>query len=614
MAIAFTACTNEELLQEGNSNGPSAEQVTITAYTPGDDSASSRVTQGDYEVGQTIPLTWDNDDQISVYFAEFTNTYTKSEEGENTFTGDEFADGEGSYFAFYPALAEDVQDGNVPFDLSNQTGSDAYLMYAVSDDRETYHFQHAAAYLKTTFPESLKNTTATITLTVPEGIYTKGSIDLEDFTLRPNNEYKNTIIKTVEFGASTEVWFAIPPMATGDKKLNFKIKTASNSYSATLAGSAEKAIEAGKYYSANITMQEGLTTCTLSSSANYYMKQAIGENTTINSIVFNANSTRSTSGAKQVSWNGSLAYAKVEGTTLYVYTTANEIKFYEESYGLFSGFNTVQTINFNNCINTSSVTSMSNMFNGCTSLESLDLSSFNTSNVTTMRQMFNDCTSLKSLDLSNFNTSNVETMEAMFNGCTSLKSLDLSSFNTSNVTTMFNMFSGCNNLAELNLSSFNTSNVTTMQAMFNGCKVLKSLNLSNFNTSNVKDMREMFMACIALETLDLSSFDTSNVTNMTNMFRACESLETLDLSNFNTSIVSNMYGMFMFCESLQSLDLCSFTFNCTANNGYKDMFDNCNNLTNVYVLNSNYQATLQGGNTDIKNTEYIKVCTEHGAS
>ena len=47
------------------------------------------------------------------------------------------------------------------------------------------------------------------------------------------------------------------------------------------------------------------------------------------------------------------------------------------------------------------------MFNGCSSLESIDLSSFNTSNVTDMRWMFDECSSLKSIDLSSFNTNNV---------------------------------------------------------------------------------------------------------------------------------------------------------------------------------------------------------------
>ena len=57
------------------------------------------------------------------------------------------------------------------------------------------------------------------------------------------------------------------------------------------------------------------------------------------------------------------------------------------------------------------------MFWGCSSIESLDLSSWNTSNVKDMRCMFMDCIKLKSLDLSGWDTSNVDFMLNMFTNC-----------------------------------------------------------------------------------------------------------------------------------------------------------------------------------------------------
>lgn len=59
--------------------------------------------------------------------------------------------------------------------------------------------------------------------------------------------------------------------------------------------------------------------------------------------------------------------------------------------------------------------------------------------------MFSGCSSLTSLDLSNFDTSDVVDMSNMFSGCSSLTNLDLSNFDTSNVVDMFNMFSGVSN-------------------------------------------------------------------------------------------------------------------------------------------------------------------------
>ena len=217
------------------------------------------------------------------------------------------------------------------------------------------------------------------------------------------------------------------------------------------------------------------------------------------------------------------------------------------------------------------------MFSGCSSLASLDLSSFDTSSVTDMRGMFNDCSSLASLDLSSFDTSKVRYMcdyssdsdrpsEGMFEGCSKLASLDLSSFDTSSVTDMSYLFEGCWSLASLDLSSFDTSSVTDMRGMFCACDSLASLDLSSFDTSKVRYMglREygsdsggMFYCCSSLTSLDLSSFDTSSVTNMSGMFSACSSLTSLDLSSFDTSKVGygKMVNMFSGCEWLRTITL-----------------------------------------------------------
>ena len=227
--------------------------------------------------------------------------------------------------------------------------------------------------------------------------------------------------------------------------------------------------------------------------------------------------------------------------------------------------------------NTSKVTYMSMMFSGCSSLTSLYLNGFNTSNVTYMSGMFSDCSSLTSLDLSGFNTSNVTNMTRMFEGCSSLTSLDLSNFNTSNVTYMSDMFYNCSSLTSLDLNGFNTSNVTYMSSMFSSCSSLTSLDLSSFNTSNVTSMYGMFAMCSSLTSLDLSNFNTSKVTNMKEMFVTCSSLTSLDLSNFNTSKVTKMDAMFQYCSSLTNLDLSSF--NTTKVTDIRQMFYGCSRLT-----------------------------------
>ena len=56
------------------------------------------------------------------------------------------------------------------------------------------------------------------------------------------------------------------------------------------------------------------------------------------------------------------------------------------------------------------------MFYECSSLTSLNLSSFNTNNVINMECMFSECSSLTFLNLSNFNSKYVINMEYMFLG------------------------------------------------------------------------------------------------------------------------------------------------------------------------------------------------------
>ena len=143
-------------------------------------------------------------------------------------------------------------------------------------------------------------------------------------------------------------------------------------------------------------------------------------------------------------------------------------------------------------LNTSLVTNMCSMFNGCKSLTSLTLSKFKTSKVTDMSYMFYDCGSLTKLDVSKFNTSKVKNMVSMFTYCSSLTSLDLSNFDTSNITDMSSMFESCESLTSLDVSSFNTSKVKYMWGMFCNCTSLTSLDISSFDTSNVVDMSWMF--------------------------------------------------------------------------------------------------------------------------
>ena len=140
------------------------------------------------------------------------------------------------------------------------------------------------------------------------------------------------------------------------------------------------------------------------------------------------------------------------------------------------------------------------------------------------------------------NTSGLTSMGYMFQGCYSLTSIDVSGFDTSAVTNMSAVFWGCSSLTSIDLSGFDTSAVTVMAYMFINCSSLTSIDVSGFDTSAVTNMESMFRDCSSLTSLDLSNFDTSAVTNMTYMFGGCSSLTSLLLGPnfFNTSAVTSI--------------------------------------------------------------------------
>lgn len=279
--------------------------------------------------------------------------------------------------------------------------------------------------------------------------------------------------------------------------------------------------------------------------------------------------------------------------------------------GWFWFFEALTTIEHLDYLNTSEVDDMRSMFSSCTSLETLDLSSFNTEKVTNMVTMFENskhlrslklpkgfigssvtnlnatfkgCESLTELDLSGSNSENVKEMNEMFYGCRALSKLDLTDFKTGQVTTMENMFCICSTLETLDVSSFNTENVTTMLGMFNNCSSLRSLDLPGFNTANVTKMGAMFQKCSSLQSLDLSSFNTRKVTQMQSMFAGCTNLESIDLSSFDTENMTDMVAMFASCTKLETLDLSSFATPKLIS--MVRAFEKCANLKRIYVTSA----------------------------
>ena len=71
------------------------------------------------------------------------------------------------------------------------------------------------------------------------------------------------------------------------------------------------------------------------------------------------------------------------------------------------------------------------LFQNVSNISSLTLTHFDTSSVTTMAQMFDGAAALNSLDLSSFRTRDVDDMDSMFEGTSSLLNLDVNGWDIS---------------------------------------------------------------------------------------------------------------------------------------------------------------------------------------
>ena len=314
------------------------------------------------------------------------------------------------------------------------------------------------------------------------------------------------------------------------------------------------------------------------------------------------------------------------------------------TYSWFYTMPNLRRINNIGNLNTSSVTVMQNMFNGCSSLYYLDLSNFNTANVTDMSIMFSDCSNLTVIDLSGFNTSKVTSMGSMFQNCSNLTTIYAGSgWTTDAVTNSGFMFRNCTSLVGGQGTTYQSSNPTnktyahidggpsnpgyftdgsapmpyacytssnktltfyydTQRRSRTGTtyfmntrdirtgwyiddlnpNVTKVVFNSSFADARPTSMYMWFYEMFSLQSIQgINYLNTSEVTNMAFTFCNCEKLTSLDLSHFNTVKVTTMQYMFIDCPKLTSLDLSGF--NTAGVTDMEGLFSDCSNLTTIYA-------------------------------
>ncbi|MBO7099479.1 MAG: InlB B-repeat-containing protein [Bacteroidaceae bacterium] len=291
----------------------------------------------------------------------------------------------------------------------------------------------------------------------------------------------------------------------------------------------------------------------------------------------------------------------------------------------FIGCSKLKSIMGMNYLKTDKVMDMGLMFYGCSSLTSLDLSSFKTDNVTDMGQMFYGCSSLKKIYVdSGWTTVNVKYGDYMFGGCTKLiggAGTRYSRYDYNNNHASYAHIDGgpsnpgffrdrnmpdfdpyillsddntvltfyCDDQMEIRQgldvydqpwSSLSADIITVVfDESFAYCTTLTStatwfkdfsklsniVGLDNLRTDNVTDMGYMFYGCSCLTSLNLSSFKTDNVKFIPYMFENCENLTTIYVrEGWTTSNVGMSVNMFSNCPKLVGGEGTTYDSNHTA--------------------------------------------------
>lgn len=239
---------------------------------------------------------------------------------------------------------------------------------------------------------------------------------------------------------------------------------------------------------------------------------------------------------------------------------------------------TGNNVDFISDLDTSKVTTMSNMFRSCTKLTTIP--SLDCSNVTKMNYMFADDQALSFVP--KLNSGNVTDMSYMFQNCKNLETVE--EIDCSNATNMSRAFYSCSKLKTANL--LNTNKLTDTSNMFYRCTAMR--NMPEFNTSSVTNMEYMFYYCTSLTSTP--RIDTSSVTKMNYMFQNCDVLKIIDITYLNgastASLASYCYSLkaFVIRSFGESYTLASNTFyNCYHMLGTTHYFYNPNGLKDGYI-------------------------------
>lgn len=324
MAIALAACTGDELSRETDKQHPDDSRVvSVKAYTPGEQ-PESKLAFEEKDDG-SLGVSWASGDAFTAVVGDEKVTFTYDTE-KNQFTATlpegvtTLADG---VKAYYPAYT-----GEYTTDLSAQTGKPdskvTYMEGTYSESGNSFRFSHSTAILKASFA-GLPDDAVVSSITVSASPYTI------------------SIPFSPELNLASGIYIYLPGIAK-DGQVMFVVKTtAGKVYTATRTVKPAAGIETGKVYNAAITLTEAVCNMPVGEDFNAAIK-AIPGFSSVTSIVFEAQSDET--GGTRISSGLACAKVMADGSTLKIYTVANEFVFNADCFSMFDGLSAITSIDF----------------------------------------------------------------------------------------------------------------------------------------------------------------------------------------------------------------------------------------------------------------------------
>lgn len=183
-------------------------------------------------------------------------------------------------------------------------------------------------------------------------------------------------------------------------------------------------------------------------------------------------------------------------------------------------------------IDSSDIKSTSYMFYNSNRLLSIRVKGLDMSNIKSVKGMYMGCKSLGKVDIDYSGLNGIDYTN-MYNGCISMERIDIGVVRGENVVSVGGMFSGCINVVGIDISGLGFDKLLYSDYMFRGCKKLREIEMDKYNYIG-QTMYGIFEGCESLRKVNLR--DSVLVKVMASCDICVETLDVIYSNNVRDNI------------------------------------------------------------------------------